>query len=121
VVRRDVPWGSGRVRLVGGAEVIKVSRLMADIARTGFLQGDEVEVAGERAVVIKSMEDVSVNDCLVIMNGSVVSGHFYVNNCRSRSTSSIGGGARGVFSPEDPLSMRITCAGRHETAKRPSD
>jgi hypothetical protein len=72
------------VKLFGGAEVIKMSRLAVDIARAGFLQGNEVEVAGEHAIIIKSMEDVSVNDFLVKMNGSVVNEHFYVSDCRPR-------------------------------------
>jgi hypothetical protein len=53
LVRRELPWGDVNAVLVGGGEEIEVSRIAEDIAYTGFLQGDEVELGGGvRAVVV---------------------------------------------------------------------
>jgi hypothetical protein len=52
LVRRDLPWGERKRVLVAAGEAIEVSQFAIDIAHTRFLQGDEVEVAGERAIVV---------------------------------------------------------------------
>jgi hypothetical protein len=72
LVRRDLAWGNPQRTLIDSNDVICVSLMAADIAHTGFLQCDEVDIAGEKAVV------VGCDDSYVWMVSA--DGHFFCTN-----------------------------------------
>jgi hypothetical protein len=52
LVRRELPWGKGKLVLRVNEEVVEVSQFATDIMNTGFRHGDEVEIGEKRGFVV---------------------------------------------------------------------